>query len=404
MAPMNSKNVLLALVMGMVSVGSLHTLEVKAVSPAISQNADVSLMKQIMGSNDSIWDHLRADFSLDHWSSRPSVAAQRDRYLKNAAHIQSIFKRSSTYLYLINEELEKRNLPAELVVLPIIESEYNPTALSPMKASGLWQIMPTTARHLGIVQNQSYDGRNDVYASTQGALNHLTYLNKLYKGDWLLTIAAYNAGEGTINRAIERNRAAGKPTDYWSLNIPFAETRNYVLRFLALSDIIAKAERYNIDLPHVPNRPALVLVKLENQTNLSQAAKVAGVSLQELYAHNPGIKRNASTTPASGPHHLLLPVAKTKPTTTLLTQLTTTKPVAQKVATEVVSKADAATLMAAASAGEGRRVNYRVQQGDSMVKIAGRFSTSVKQLYTWNKQVNTAAHIQPGQLLTIYVK
>lgn len=396
MASMNSKNVFLALIMGMVSVGSLHTLEVKAVP----QSADVSLMNQIMGSNDTIWDHLRAEFSLDHERTRPAVAAQRDRYLKSAHHIQATLERGSKYLYLISEELEKRNLPAELVLLPMIESEYNPHALSNKSASGLWQIIPTTARHLGIVQNRWYDGRNDVYASTQAALDYLTYLNKRFDGDWLLAIAAYNGGEGTISRAIERNRSVGKPTDYWSLRIPSAETRNYVLRFLALSDILANADRYNLELPHVANRPALTLVKLQSQTDLSHAAKTAGISLKELYAHNPGLNRNASTTPPSGPHHLLLPVAKADQPTSMLAQLTTTsfKP-ATEVATEVVAKAEAAD-----SAGEGRRVNYRVKAGDTLNKIAGNFNTSATQIQGWNKQVKNASQIQPGQLLTIYVK
>ncbi|MFI4954861.1 MAG: LysM peptidoglycan-binding domain-containing protein [Gammaproteobacteria bacterium] len=446
---MNWNHILQALVVGALSIGSLCSV---AASAEIATRADTVVDK----TQTSMWDHLRADFNIDHQSNLSGVATQRKWYLSHTKHIKTILQRSAPYIYFINEELEKRNLPAELALIPIIESAYNPAARSPSNAAGLWQMIPGTGRNFGLVQNSTYDGRHDIYASTQAALNYLTGLSKKFNGDWTLAIAAYNAGEGTVQRAINRNRAEGKPTDIWSLRIP-THTRMYVQRFLALADIITHAEQYNITLPAIPNRPAIILVKLKQQTDLNRAAQMAGISLQELYSLNPGfINRKAAATPPNGPHHLLLPVSHAKaftqqsasfqpapaktpvmPTTlqsvnnvlykvqkgdtlnkiakqhnvtaSQLKQENKLNSSTIKVGQELtipgkLTKVSANSAVVNVSSDTSQRINYRIKQGDSLSKIANVFSTTIQQLLAWNNQISTKSVLRPGDLLTIYVK
>lgn len=378
---MRSKYVFIAFLTALTLSLNSFPVKVKAVkqtSNSVTPNSTVG-----MNNNSSLWIRLRTNFKLKHYHSNANVKKAAQRYLNNSYQLPTIFKRGAPYLYFIAQELEKRNLPAELIFLPLIESEYNPTARSHKNAGGLWQLMPATARSLGLTQNQWYDGRDDIYASTRAALNHLAYLNKVFKGDWLVTLAAYNSGEGTMKRVIERNRAAGKSTDYWSLQIPYAETRAYVHRFLALVDIVENAEDYGFDLPEIPNRPALVHVELKEKTNLNHAAQIAGLSMQELYALNPGIKRNLKTTPPNGPHHLLLPAEQVQP-----------QKVAQLQKTSV-------TVATAENTSESP-TTYRVKQGDSLKKIAAANDTTIQQLLAWNEQIKNPALLSPGQILTLY--
>jgi len=385
MVPMSSKYVIFALITGLViSLNSSFSIAIKAVQPPDS------IVKNV-NQNSSIWDHLRDNFELQHYHSNAQVKKSAQQYLSKNYQLTTILERGAPYLHFISQELEKRNLPAELVFLPLIESNYNPTARSHKNAGGLWQLMPATAQSLGLKQNHTYDGRDDIYASTRAALNHLSYLNKKFNGDWLITLAAYNAGEGTLTRVIERNRALGKPTDYWSLTIPYTETRAYVHRFLALVDIVENADKYGFELPAIPNRPALVYVDLQEKTNLNQAAKLTGVSLQEIYAYNPGIKRNLTTTPPNGPHHLLLPAKNVQPQK--LAQL-------QKAATNTV-KPSAETVKVAQNEQE-KFFNYQVKPGDSLKTIAIENDTSIKQLLAWNDQIKDPSVLSPGQVLTLY--
>lgn len=303
------KQTLVALVVGAFTV-NFYPGEVKA-EPNLSEASLISAEAEM--SQSSIWNHLRADFSMDHQRYAPGVAKQRELYLKHAYHLNLLLKRSAPYIYFINEELEKRNLPAELVLLPLIESAYDPYAVSKSNAAGLWQIIPGTGRSYGLKQNHWYDGRHDIYASTQAALDYLTALNKLFHGNWPLTIAAYNSGEGNIQRAINYNLSLAEPIDFWSLRVA-AETRLYVQRFYALADIIANSEKYHIELPYIPNHPNLILVKPKQQMDLRRVAEIAGISINKLYLLNAGYRnRNAGTTPPNGPHHLLLPINQLTP-------------------------------------------------------------------------------------------
>jgi membrane-bound lytic murein transglycosylase D len=303
---MRSKYILAFVVAGFL-VNS-HSSEVPS-SEVQKHNHSSNLIVEANLVND-MWDAVRDSFELKHYSQHEHVVTQRERFLNEDFGLEEILERGAPYLHFITQELKNRNMPMELAFLPLVESEYNPNALSPKEAAGLWQLMPGTAKVLGIKHNHEYDGRHDIYASTRAALNHLEYLNEKFNGDWMLTLAAYNAGEVPILRAIEENRAAGKSTHYWDLDIPFAETRAYVPRLLALADIVNNADKYDLKLPEVETDEVLVHVVLSEQTNLNKAAKLLDVSLDELYSYNPGINRDLKTTPASGPHHLMVPAEK----------------------------------------------------------------------------------------------
>ena len=193
----------------------------------------------------------------------------------------------------------------EIALLPIVESAYEPFAYSHGRAAGLWQMIPGTARRFGVKQNWWYDGRRDIVDSTRAALDYLEYLHKFNDGDWLNAIASYNSGEGNIRRAVRRNKAAGKPTDFWHLKVP-RETSTYVPKLLALVDIVRDPAQYNLTLPMVEDEAQFVVADINAQLDLALAAELAGVDVDTVYAYNPGYNR-WSTDPA-GPHTLLVPV------------------------------------------------------------------------------------------------
>ncbi|HCG0446193.1 TPA: transglycosylase SLT domain-containing protein, partial [Pseudomonas aeruginosa] len=185
-----------------------------------------------------IWDRMRDGFQLqDAISTNPRIERQRLWFLSNQSFLEQSSARGSLYMHYVVERLEERNMPLELALLPVIESAYNPFALSRSNAAGLWQFIPATGQHFNLRQTNFYDGRRDITASTNAALTYLERLHDMFNGDWMLALAAYNAGEGTVSRAIERNEKLGLPTDYWNLPLP-QETQDYVPKLLALSQIV----------------------------------------------------------------------------------------------------------------------------------------------------------------------
>ena len=249
-------------------------------------------------------DVLRADFALSYEQNR-RIEAQRDWYVRHPDYLNRVFTRSQRYMPHIRAELERRGLPMELALLPIVESAYDPFAYSHGRAAGLWQMIPGTARRFGIKQNWWYDGRRDIVDSTRAALDYLEYLHGLNDGDWLNAIASYNSGEGNVLRAVRRNKKAGKPIDFWNLRVP-KETRSYVPKLLALVDIVRSPEKYGLTLPDVPDEPQFVVADITSQLDLALAAELAGVDVDTVYAYNPGYNR-WSTDPA-GPHMLVMPI------------------------------------------------------------------------------------------------
>ncbi|MCH7981391.1 MAG: LysM peptidoglycan-binding domain-containing protein [Proteobacteria bacterium] len=249
-------------------------------------------------------DVLRAEFALSYEQNR-RIEVQRDWYVRHPDYLNRVFTRSQRYMPHIRAELERRGLPVELALLPIVESAYDPFAYSHGRAAGLWQMIPGTARRFGIKQNWWYDGRRDIVDSTRAALDYLDYLHGLNDGDWLNAIASYNSGEGNVLRAVRRNKSAGRPTDFWNLSVP-KETSAYVPKLLALVDIVKDPAKYNLSLPVVPDEVQFAVSDIESQLDLALAAELAGVDVDTVYAYNPGYNR-WSTDPA-GPHSLLMPI------------------------------------------------------------------------------------------------
>ena len=253
----------------------------------------------------SLWQRIRNGFGLPDMSS-PLVREQEEWFAKRPDYISRIVTRSSRYLYYIVEQIEKRNMPSEIALLPIIESAYNPVAYSRAHASGIWQFIPSTGKMYGLQQNFWYDGRRDVTAATNAALD---YLEKLYEmfGSWDLALAAYNWGEGAVSRSIARNVAKGLPTDYRSLTMP-AETRYYMPKLQAVKNIVANPTQFGIDLADVANQPYFVAVPTTKHMDVKLAAKLADMPIEEFQSLNPGNSRPVIK--AEGERVLLVPADK----------------------------------------------------------------------------------------------
>jgi len=249
-----------------------------------------------------LWDRVRSGFVLPELDT-PDVKEWEQWYASRPDYVARMTARGSRYLYHITEEVEKRHLPSELALLPFTESAYNPQAMSSAAASGMWQFIASTGKDYDLTQNIFRDDRRNVLASTQAALD---YLQKLYGmfGDWQLALAAYNCGEGNVQRAIERNRKRGLPTDYLSLNLP-AETRGYVPKLQAVKNIVRHPAAYNLELPALENHPYFLSVPIERDIDVALAAKLAGVSLDEFKALNPQL--NKPVILAAGTPQVLLP-------------------------------------------------------------------------------------------------
>jgi membrane-bound lytic murein transglycosylase D len=246
----------------------------------------------------NIWHRVRAGFRLPAIDGT-LVSRQEQWYMSNPDYVARMAERSGHFLYHVMEEVERRKMPTEIALLPMIESAYNPTAYSRAHAAGMWQFIPSTGKIYGLRQNFWYDGRRDVLAATGAALD---YLEKLYDqfGDWTLALAAYNWGEGAVSRAIARNQAKGLPTDYESLAMPL-ETRNYVPKLQAVKNIVANPGQFGIVLPDIPNRPYFATVTTSRHIDVKLAATLAEMDLEDFRflnpAHNkPVIKSNGSET------------------------------------------------------------------------------------------------------------
>jgi membrane-bound lytic murein transglycosylase D len=316
----------------------------------------------------NLWTVIRGGFGMpDDHNAR--IRVEREWYTEHPGYLVRTAYRAKPYLYYIVHAIEKRHMPSELALLPIVESAYDPFAYSFGRAAGLWQFIPSTARLFGLRMDWWYDGRRDVIASTRAALDYLGQLHQRF-GSWLLALAAYNAGAITIQRAIDYNRERGRPTDYWALNLP-PETEAYVPRLLALREIVAHPKRYGIHLPPIPNRPYLATVHLKAQMSLSLAAHLLGISLRKLYLLNPGFNRWA-TDPA-GPDRLVVPKELKGKFLAALAHLPRRRMVAWAF--------------------------YRVQPGDTLDAIAARYGIPVSVLMAHNGLRSPLIRI--GQLLSV---
>lgn len=305
---------------------------------------------------DNLWDVMREEFTLNHYENNPLVQEKVEWYMNNQDFLLRSASRAAPYLYYILQQVKKRHLPAELVLLPIIESGYNPFATSNVGAVGIWQIMPDTASGLGVRQDWWYDGRRDVITSTRAALNYLAYLQSFFDGNWLLAIAAYNTGEGNVLAALRRNIRDGRDTEFWSL--PLAQqTRDYVPSLLALATIISHPNQYPIYFPPVRNAPYLGQVDVGTQINLKYAASLAGLSYKKMIQLNPGFNR--STISSKGPYKLVLPIENV----------------------EQFSENLARTPM---NTNVLQWMHYKVKTGDTLALIAKRYGTTTSSIRKLN--------------------
>lgn len=313
------------------------------------------------------------------------IREQKQKYLKNKSYLHDVTLRAEPYMYLIVEQIKKRNMPMELVLLPIVESAFDPHATSSANAAGLWQIVPSTGRNYGLKQNQWYDGRRDVVASTKAALDMMERLNKMFDGDWLLTVAAYNSGEGRVMQAVKANKAKGKPTNFWALSLP-RETSIYVPKMLALGDLIKNSKKYGINLPDTDKDRALARVDVGQQIELTQAAEMAGMSLTKLKSFNSGYKRNVTAPTGHGPRYIMLPKAHAE-------QLKDSLADTDIAAVQPTKLAQNSTKSASSS-------QYKVRPGDTLSTIAKRLNIKTSDLQSWNN-LSTKSTLKVGQTLQL---
>lgn len=258
---------------------------------SLNENDDFVSSYQFDGAlttNENLWDRVRNGFSMPDVDS-VYTSRHEQWYASRPDYVSRMLDRSKKYLFHIVEEVEKRGMPTEIALLPMIESGFNPKALSTSKASGIWQFIPSTGKDFGLKQNYWSDSRKDIKAATQAALNYLQRLHAMF-GTWDLALAAYNAGEGTVARAIEKNRRLGLPTDYEHLSLP-DETRNYVPKLQAIKNIIFRPNNYGLTLNDIPNRPYFSTVNAPRQLDTKLAAELAGISQDEFIALNPSYNK-----------------------------------------------------------------------------------------------------------------
>lgn len=316
-----------------------------------------------------VWQRIKAQLSIKIPQNRPVVKA-RKAYAKHPAFLPRIAKRAEPYLFYIVEEVQKRNMPIEIALLPIVESEFDPFGYSHRSASGIWQFMPQTGKRFNLQQNWWYDGRRDIVRSTQAALDYLTYLHKFLGGDWLNAIAAYNSGEGRVLNAIKKNRKKGLPIDFWSLSLP-KETTVYVPKLLAIADLLKRADKFKVKWNAIANKKVVEQVDIGSQIDLTLAADMADISLAHLYRLNPGFNRWA--TAPNGPHTLLIPVEKAANFKARL------------------AKTDAKSRL--------QWQRYTVKRGDSLSVIAKKYGTSAKALRDLNKLKSNTIRIKQTLLI-----
>ena len=396
-----------------------------------------------------IWARIRDGYALNH-ASNARIDQELRWYAKHPQYMERVAKRGEPYLYHIVEEIDKRGLPMELALLPIVESAFDPFAYSHGRASGIWQFVPRTGKSFGLKQNWWYDGRRDIVASTDAALTYLERMHKRFNGDWLLALASYNSGAGNVIKAIRKNERLGRPTDFWNLQLP-RETKAYVPRLIAISKLVGQPGDHNLSLYSVANEPWFAPVEVGSQIDLAQAAELAEIDMDTLYKLNPAFNRWA--TDPKGPHTLLVPLDKAElfaekvagipegeritwerykiksgdtlsviaqkhkisvsslkainqiRGTTIRAGKTLMVPIAAKESTHYTHSSLQRLIRKQNSGGgkknSAKRIDYFVKQGDSFWTISRRFKVRMKSLAKWNNMAPTDT-LRVGQKLTVW--
>ena len=417
---------------------SVHQLDDSAIDYDVDH---ATASAEVLEESTDFWGQLRQGFSLPG-SQQAAVTARAAEYGRNPQQVERIFKRGEPYLAYILSEVQKRNFPTEIVLLPFVESGYDPFAYSHGRAAGMWQFIPGTGEMYGLQQDWWYDGRRDVVESTQAALNYLDYLQNKFDGDWLLAVAAYNSGSGTVSNAVRKNREAGKPTDFWHLDLP-KETMGYVPKLLAISSLVRHPGRYDISLAPLEMEPTFTVIDIPGQLDISVAAELAEMDTESFYLLNPGYNR--WTTHPDGPHQLVIPVDHSTAfmeniailpasqrtshvrhkvqSGETLSQIarhyntTTNALISYNHLSNTLIRSGQDLLVPAgnqddpqyaalnrkiqAATGAGSKQTYKVRNGDSLWAIAHKHHVTVQQVSNWNK-LDAATPIKPGQQLVIY--
>jgi len=395
-----------------------------------------------------LWNVIRNELSLDTEIRQPSVQSRISWFVRNQEYIDRVAERAQPYLYHIVQRLQERNLPMELALLPIVESAYQPFAYSPSRASGIWQFISATGKRYGLKQNWWYDGRRDIVAATEAALDYLEMLNQRFDGDWFHALAAYNTGEGRLERAIRRNKRAGKSTEFWHLRLP-RETRGYVPSLLAVAEILKHPKKYNVRFNVIANQPYFESINVGSQIDLSTVAELADMSMDEVYTLNPGFNRWA--TDPTGPHTILVPLDKAERfkqqlaalpdseriswqrhtiregeslgliaaryNTSVATLKSTNNlrgnliraghslliPTAKHDSKHYTLSAEARRFRGLQKTGDGQRYVYTVRRGDNLWDIGRSYGVSVRQMTSWNG-ISSRSILRPGQKLVVWVK
>ena len=389
----------------------------------------------------SLWDRMRNNFRIEYPLNK-RVDSQLRGYAMSQSYMNQIGERGGKYLYYIVEEAEKRDMPAEVALLPAIESSFQPFIKSAHAAAGIWQIIPGTGQTLGLKRTSAFDGHKDIVTSTNAALDYLDRLHTAFDGDWLLALAAYNSGEGTISRAVEKNRRRGKPIDFWSLDLS-RETKEFVPRFLALTRLIQNPDAFNLSLPDIPNEPYFASVEVDQPMNLKQVAKLVNVDMGEMKMLNPGVNQPGLIQKSSFEFHV--PAEKEQLLQYKLIALTpeqektwgrhrvnkgeSMRSIAAQYDTKVaVLKKANPTLSNPVKPGEMVKVPmteiasvakpfepvvseskkdqtaYRVKSGDTLWSVARKFKVDILDLQKWNKDLSQRKALKAGQVLDVYVK
>jgi len=397
-----------------------------------------------------LWQRVRAQLGNEVEQNNPRIDYYVRWFSKHPAYFKKLMERSRPYLYYIMQQVEKRQMPSEFALVPFVESAFDPFAYSYGLASGLWQITPSTGKYYEIKQDWWFDGRRDIVTATNFSLNYFQQLHNEFNS-WELALAAYNAGNGTVGRAIQYNLARKQSISYWDLRLP-KQTENYVPKLLAVAKIIQQPARYGIKLPPIPNRPFFTLVNIKSQIDLKRAANMADISLKDLRQLNPGYNRWA--TDPSGPHSLLIPTEKAKHFELKLTNLSNSERIGWQryyvhsnntlssiakvfnTSSDVIKKVNhlennniyvgedllipqptddrvgmnhtqKALALAQSkniiSNKQGKlRHTYTVKPGDNLWLIAKLHNMTLQQLLTWNHLTNKS-QVKPGQKLLLWI-
>jgi membrane-bound lytic murein transglycosylase D len=406
--------------------------------PAVSAEDPNAITVPVPPGNGNLWERIRKGFAMPDLDT-PQVKKAADWYAANPEYVARMVERSRRYLYYIVGQVEKRGMPMEIALLPMIESAFNPMAYSRSRASGIWQFMPSTGKIYGMEQNWWFDERRDIVAATDGALDYLDKLHQEF-GDWYLALAAYNWGEGSVRRAIAANEKRRLPTDYLSLKMP-AETRAYVPKLQAIENIVRDPQAYGLKFADIPDAPYFSVVRTSRKIDVKIAAELADMPLEEFLSLNP--QHNRPVIAGADEASILLPYDKAglfaaklalsdQPMVTWQAYKLKAGETLQQVATrfglpletlravngigpralvpvnhtllvpsQTPSSATAATLQNAVftTVPEGRTFYHRVRQGETLYGIAARYRVTASDLRTWNPDVKGT--LMRGQRLRV---